>query len=100
MFKMMYTAIRPAALVYVRRNEKRVKGLYISKNDSDENKEDNKKRNNKNNNKNNKQDKKHNKILYYKNIILLLFFNLNGIQDVLAIKVDIKYTKGYHKKPK
>jgi len=53
MFEMVYTAIRLAALVYVRRNEKRVKGLYINKDDLDKNKKNNKKNNNRKNNKNN-----------------------------------------------
>jgi hypothetical protein len=44
---MAYTATRPAALIYVRRNEKRIKGPYIGKDDSDKDKEDNKKRDNK-----------------------------------------------------
>jgi hypothetical protein len=44
MLKITYTATRSAALVYVRRNEKRVKGLYIDEDDSDKDKEDNKER--------------------------------------------------------
>jgi hypothetical protein len=44
--EMAYTATRPAALVYVRRNEKRVKGSCIGEDDSDENEEDNKERDN------------------------------------------------------
>jgi hypothetical protein len=39
----VYTATRPAALVYVRRNEKRVKGPCISKDDLDKDEENNKK---------------------------------------------------------
>jgi hypothetical protein len=39
-----YTATRPAALVYVRRNEKRVKGPCIGEDDSDEDEEDNEER--------------------------------------------------------
>ena len=42
--KIAYTATRPVALVYVRRNEKRVKGSCIGKDDSDEDEEDNKER--------------------------------------------------------
>jgi hypothetical protein len=42
--EMAYTATRPAALVYVRRNEKRVKGSCIGEDDSDEDEEDNKER--------------------------------------------------------
>ena len=42
MLKMAYIATRPAVLVYVRRNEKRVKGPCIGEDDSDEDEEDNK----------------------------------------------------------
>ena len=100
MVKIVYTATHSAALVYVRCNEKKVKDLYINKNNSDEDKEDNKEKNNKKNNKNNNWNKEYNKILYYKNIILLLLSNPDGIRDVLAIKVNIKYTKRHHKKSK
>ena len=42
--EMAYTATRPAALVYVRRNEKKVKDPCIGEDDSDEDEEDNKER--------------------------------------------------------
>jgi hypothetical protein len=53
MLKMAYTVTRPAVLVYVRRNEKRVKGPCINENDSDKDKENNKEKNDGKNDKNN-----------------------------------------------
>lgn len=36
-FEMVYTATRSTALMYIKRNEKKIKNLYINENDSNEN---------------------------------------------------------------
>jgi Protein of unknown function (DUF3435) len=82
--KMAYTATRPAALVYVRRNEKRVKDQCISEDDSDEDEEDNKERDDGKGDKDSDWDEEHDKTLCYGDVTLLLP-NPNGIRDVLAM---------------
>jgi hypothetical protein len=42
----------------------------------------------------------HDKTLCYGDVTLLLLPNPDGIRDVLAMEVDVKHTKGHHKKPK
>jgi hypothetical protein len=98
--EMAYTATRPAALVYVRRNEKRVKGPCIGEDDSDEDEEDNKERDDGKSDEDSDWGEEYDKTLCYGDVTLLLLPNPDGIRDVLAMEVDVKHTKGHHKKPK
>lgn len=46
------------------------------------------------------EDVKALKTLCYKDVTLVLLPNLRGIRDILAIEVNLQYTKGHYKKPK
>jgi Protein of unknown function (DUF3435) len=88
--EMAYTATRPAALVYVRRNEKRAKDPCIGEDDSDEDEEDNKERDDGKGDEDSDWGEEHDKTLCYGDVTLLLLPNPDGIRDVLAMEVDAK----------
>ena len=81
----VYIVTRSGVLVYVSKNKKKNKGYYIDENDEDEKKEDD--------TINCNWDSKQVKTFCYDDVILFLLFNLNGIRDLLIIKIDIKYIK-------
>jgi hypothetical protein len=86
--------------VYVRRNEKKVKGPCIGEDDSDKDEEDNEERSDRKGDEDSDWAEEHDKTLCYGDVTLLLLPNPDSIRDVLAMEVDIKHTKGHHKKPK
>ncbi|KAH6662715.1 hypothetical protein B0J14DRAFT_685428 [Halenospora varia] len=94
-----YTASRPGALVYVERNIRVKKRAYLTPNDSlDEMDAD--KMDVDNDPTNLEEDVKALKTLCYKDVTLVLLLNPRGIRDILAMEVNLQYTKGHHKKPK
>lgn len=99
------TASRPAALVYVRRNEIRVRGSCIWEDDSEEETEEAK--DNYGYNKNDSSDRgdsdwedEDDKTLCYRDVTLLLLPNPGCIRDLLAMEIDLCHTKGHQKKQK
>ena len=98
------TATRPGALVYVRRNEKRIKGHYIGEDDSDEEEEAKDKHGHNRNDSSDRGDSdwedEDDKTLCYKDVSLLLLPNPGSIRDLLVMEVDIGHTKGHVKKQK
>jgi Protein of unknown function (DUF3435) len=96
------TATRPAALVYVRRNEKRIKGHCIGEDDSEEEEKEEYgcNRNDSRDHGDSDWENEDDKTLCYKDVTLLLLPNPGGIRDLLAMEVDIAHTKGHLKKRK
>src|SRR5271156_4904435 len=89
------TATRPGALVYVRRNEKRIKGHCIGEDDSEEEVYEEEK-DKYGHNRNDSRDRgdsdwedEDDKTLFYKDVALLLLPNPGSIRDLLAMEVDI-----------
>jgi hypothetical protein len=76
----------------VARNEKKDKGYCIGEDDEDEEGDDH--------NIDCDWDNEQARTLCYKDVTLFLLLNSNSIRDLLAMKVDIKHTKGHQKKSK
>lgn len=102
-----YIASRPGALVYVERNIKVKKSTSLASDDNsdemdadswdemnaDEMEEDD----------NPTSPEEHVealKTLCYEDVTLVLLPNSAGIRDILAMEVNLQYTKGHHRKPK
>ncbi len=96
-----YTATRPGALVYVARNVKEQKGYLVGDKDDKEN------------TKISEMDDEmvkaflgHSdgmepvKTLCYEDVSLLLLPNPTGTRDLLALEVDLRYTKGHQRQTK
>ncbi|KAH6676010.1 hypothetical protein B0J14DRAFT_626351 [Halenospora varia] len=94
-----YTASRPGALVYVKRNIRVKKRAYLTPNDSSD-EMDADEMDVDDDPTNPEEDVKALKTLCYEDVTLVLLPNLRGIRDILAIEVNLQYTKGHHKKPK
>jgi hypothetical protein len=73
-------------------NEKKNKGYYISEDDEDEGEEDHPI--------DYDWDNEQARTLCYNDVTLFLLPNLEKTRDLLAIEVDVKYTKGHQRKPK
>jgi hypothetical protein len=100
-----YTASRLGVLVYVARNEKKNRSYAIGEDDEDEDEDEDEDGNDnrgsdKEDSADHDWDNEQAKIVYYRDIILFLLPNPDSIRDLLGIKVDIYYSKGYQRKPK
>ena len=99
-----YTATRPGALVYVERNIKVINvtnRAYLTLEDSsDEDEMDVDEMDVDNEPTSPEEDVEAIKTLCYEDVNLVLLPNPNGIRDILAMEVNLQYTKGHHKKPK
>jgi Protein of unknown function (DUF3435) len=84
------TASRPGALVYVKRNEKRIKGYCIGEDDSEEDEPDEAEDNT-------DWEDEDDKTLCYRDVTLLLLPNPNCIRDLLVMEIDLNHTKGHQK---
>jgi hypothetical protein len=94
-----YTASRPGALVYVERNIKVQNRAYLTPDnsldeiDADEMDVDNIPMNP-------EEDIEALKTLSYEDVTLVLLPSPNGIRDILAMEINLQYTKGHHRRPK
>ena len=88
------SATRPAALVYVRKNEKRITSYCIGENDEEEDGTA------KGADCDSDWDDIDAKTLCYGNVSLILLPNPGSIRDLLAMELDICHTKGHKRKPK
>ncbi|KAH6666137.1 hypothetical protein B0J14DRAFT_643409 [Halenospora varia] len=94
-----YTASRPGALVYVKRNIRVKKRAYLTPDDSSD-EMDADEMDVDDDPTNPEEDVEALKTLCYEDVTLVLLPNPRGIRDILAIEVNLQYTKGHHKKPK
>lgn len=81
-----YTASRPGALVYVARNVKADKSPQFSDDDPIANTIDG------------KDDNDPVKTICYEDVTLTLLPNPTGLRDLLAMEVNLRYTKGNQRK--
>jgi hypothetical protein len=89
-----YTATRPAALVYKKRDKKKLREHYIGwesnvSDDEDESNTDDSM----------DLDFEDIKTLCYEDITLILLPNPKGKRDILAMEVTLKYHKGHKRNP-
>jgi hypothetical protein len=85
------------------RNKKKSRNYVIGEDNEDKNENEDKKDNRESGEKDSADhnwDNEQAKILCYKDVTLFLLPNPNSIRDLLRMKVNIYYFKGYQRKPK
>ncbi len=90
-----YTATQPETLVYVARNNKEQRRCRISEDSVDD--DENESANHENDN---MMDAEEVKTLCYEDVALITLPNPTGIRDILAMEINIQYTKGHQKNPR
>ncbi|KAI9776368.1 MAG: hypothetical protein M1816_005335, partial [Peltula sp. TS41687] len=90
-----YTATRPGALVYVARNNKEQRRYRISEDSADDDENESV-----NDDNDNMMDGEEVKTLCYEDVALITLPNPTGIRDILAMEINIQYTKGHQKNPR
>lgn len=97
-----YTASRPGALVYVERNIKVKKSTSLTPDDSSDEmgKMDADEMDVDDDPTGPEEHVEALKTLCYEDVTLVLLPNPAGIRDILAMEVNLQYTKGHHRKPK